>query len=81
MTPLPPHSSPPSRSSTASNSPVEAPEGTAAQPAGAAIERNLDLDGGVAARVEDLARVDRSIWLMGAESFIPAALDAAPEKS
>ena len=31
-TPLPTHSSPPSRSSTASNSPVEAPEGTAATP-------------------------------------------------
>src|SRR5918998_365123 len=32
-TPLPFHASPPSRSSTASNSPVEAPEGTAARPA------------------------------------------------
>ena len=31
-TPLPPQASPPSRSSTASNSPVEAPEGTAADP-------------------------------------------------
>src|SRR5215211_2513794 len=31
-TPLPPQASPPSRSSTASNSPVEAPEGTAARP-------------------------------------------------
>src|SRR5215210_5244969 len=31
-TPLPPHASPPSRSSVASNSPVEAPEGTAARP-------------------------------------------------
>ena len=30
--PLPPQASPPSRSSTASNSPVEAPEGTAAHP-------------------------------------------------
>ena len=29
---MPPQASPPSRSSTASNSPVEAPEGTAAQP-------------------------------------------------
>ena len=35
VTPLPPHASPPSRSSTASNSPVEAPEGTAARPGGA----------------------------------------------
>src|SRR4051795_11814391 len=32
-TPLPPNASPPSRSSTASNSPVEAPDGTAARPA------------------------------------------------
>ena len=31
-TPLPAHASPPSRSSVASNSPVEAPEGTAARP-------------------------------------------------
>ncbi len=32
VTPLPAQASPPSRSSTASNSPVEAPEGTAARP-------------------------------------------------
>src|SRR5581483_8090157 len=32
VTPLPPHSAPPSRSSVASNSPVEAPDGTAARP-------------------------------------------------
>ncbi len=32
VTPLPPQASPPSRSSTASNSPVEAPDGTAARP-------------------------------------------------
>ena len=31
-TPLPAQADPPSRSSTASNSPVEAPEGTAARP-------------------------------------------------
>ena len=31
-TPFPLHSSPPSRSSVASNSPVDAPEGTAARP-------------------------------------------------
>ena len=31
-TPLPPQASPPSRSSVASNSPVEAPDGTAARP-------------------------------------------------
>jgi hypothetical protein len=33
VTALPAHALPPSRSSTASNSPVEAPEGTAARPA------------------------------------------------
>jgi hypothetical protein len=32
VTPLPPQASPPSRSSVASNSPVEAPDGTAARP-------------------------------------------------
>src|SRR4051812_1367826 len=32
VTPLPPYASPPSRSSVASNSPVEAPDGTAARP-------------------------------------------------
>src|SRR4051812_45771820 len=32
LTPLPAHAAPPSRSSTASNSPVEAPDGTAARP-------------------------------------------------
>ncbi len=57
-TPLPAQASPPSRSSTASNSPVEAPEGTAARPARAGVEGDLDLDRRVAARVEDLARVN-----------------------
>ena len=38
--------------------PVEAPDGTAARPAGARVERHLDLDRRVAAAVEDLARVD-----------------------
>ena len=50
--------SPPSRSSTASNSPVEAPEGTAARPDGARAQHDVDLDGRVAAAVEDLAGVD-----------------------
>jgi len=39
VTPLPSHSWPPSRSSVASNSPVEAPDGTAARPQ--APERTL----------------------------------------
>ena len=57
-TPLPPHASPPSRSSAASNSPVEAPEGTAARPSAPDVERHVDLDRRVAARVEDLPAVD-----------------------
>ena len=57
LTPLPSHSSPPSRSSTASNSPVDAPEGTAARPVRARLEPHVDLDRRVAPRVEDLARV------------------------
>ena len=57
-TPLPPQASPPSRSSVASNSPVEAPEGTAARPRGLRVERHLDLDRRVSPRVEDLACVD-----------------------
>ena len=57
-TPLPPQASPPSRSSVASNSPVEAPEGTAARPERPGVERHVDLDRRVAPRVEDLARVD-----------------------
>jgi hypothetical protein len=50
------HAEPPSRSSSASCTPVEAPEGTAARRR-ARLERDLDLDGRVAARVEDLPRV------------------------
>ena len=57
-TPLPPQSSPPSRSSVASNSPVEAPDGTAARPKAPAGESQIHLDGRVAPRVEDLACVD-----------------------
>ncbi len=58
VTPLPPQRSPPSRSSVASNSPVEAPEGTAARPLRAGAQPDLDLDRRVAAAVEDLAGVD-----------------------
>ena len=57
-TPLPPYAAPPSRSSTASCTPVEAPDGTAARPSAPDSSRDVDLDGRVAARVEDLAGVD-----------------------
>ena len=49
---------PPSRSSTASNDPVEAPDGTMARPTAPGVEDDLDLDGGIAAGVEDLAADD-----------------------
>ena len=48
----------PSRSSTASKAPVEAPEGTAARATVPSSRRDLDLDGRVAAGVEDLAGDD-----------------------
>ena len=48
----------PSRSSTASCAPVLAPLGTAARPRAPEIELDLDLDGGVAAGVEDLPADD-----------------------
>jgi len=48
----------PSRSSIASCSPVEAPEGTAAR-RDAAGEAHVDLDGRIAARVDDFAGVMR----------------------
>ena len=57
-TPLPPQGSPPSRSSSASWTPVEAPEGTAARPTRARLEHDVGLDGRVSARVEDLPRVN-----------------------
>ena len=44
----------PSRSSSASRSPVDAPDGTAARP-GTAVERDLDFDGRIAARIKNLA--------------------------
>ena len=46
-TPLPSQSAPPSRSSVASNSPVEAPDGTAARPPRRS-DAELDLDGRIA---------------------------------
>jgi hypothetical protein len=58
VTPLPEKASPPSRSSVASNSPVEAPDGTGGAPAGARAQGELDLHGGVAPGVEDLPGVD-----------------------
>ena len=58
-TPLPPNRRlSPSRSSTASWAPVEAPEGTAARPERPVRQDDVDLDGRVAAGVENLAPVD-----------------------
>ena len=57
-TPLPPYRAPPSRSSTASCSPVEAPDGTAARAKRAVDQGHLDLDRRVAPGVEDLAGSD-----------------------
>ena len=56
--PCRPSASPPSRSSTASNSPVEAPEGTAARPAAPDFSSTSTSTVGLPRRVEDLARVD-----------------------
>jgi len=55
LTPLPPYRSPPSRSSTASCSPVDAPEGTAAPRERPVDQSYLDLDCRIAAGIEDLA--------------------------
>ena len=56
-TPLPFQRSPPSRSSTASCTPVDAPDGTIARPS-APARAHLDLDGRIPAGVEDLAGAD-----------------------
>jgi hypothetical protein len=48
----------PSRSSSASLLPVEAPEGTMALPTGAGSQTDLDFNGGVAARIKHLTAVD-----------------------
>ena len=69
VTPLPPYSAPPSRSSIASSRPVDAPDGTAARPNGTRLEANVDLDGRVAARVEDLPRVGGSDGAQRNSSF------------
>ena len=58
VTPLPRKASPPSRSSVASYSPVEAPDGTAARPHAPERRLSSDLDRRVAPAVEDLACVD-----------------------
>ena len=54
-TPLPEKRSPPSRSSTASRMPVEAPDGRDGTAPRTGVEQHLGLDGRVAAGVEDLA--------------------------
>src|SRR3954451_23272957 len=65
VTPLPPNAAPPSRSSVASNSPVDAPLGTAARPA--APERRTSSTSTVG--LPRLSRIWRawtfSIWLIG----------------
>ena len=77
-TPLPAQASPPSRSSTASNSPVEAPGGHRRQAAGAGLERDFDLDGRVAARVEDLARVDGGDGAHGTRAVYSPRAERSP---
>jgi hypothetical protein len=57
-TPFPPHSGPPSRSSSASWTPVEAPEGTAARPNAPDSSRTSASTVGLPRRVEDLPRAD-----------------------
>ena len=66
VTPLPPQASPPSRSSVASNSPVEAPDGTAARPvrAGAQARRRPRRSGCRGSRGSG-GRGRVSIWLTG----------------
>ena len=62
VTPLPPHSLPPSRSSSASCTPVDAPDGTAARPNAPDSSAHVHLDRRVPARVEDLPSVHRLRW-------------------
>src|SRR5215208_1067500 len=68
VTPLPLHSRPPSRSSVASNSPVEAPDGTAARPC--VPERSSTSTSTVGfPRLSRICRAcTRSIWLIGSRS-------------
>ena len=72
MTPLPSHAAPPSRSSVASNSPVEAPEGTAARPIAPPTSVTSASTVGLPLRVEDLARFDA--FDLGHAKRRPAAL-------
>ena len=48
----------PSRSSTASREPVDAPEGTAARPCAPDSSTHVRLDCGVAARIDDFTAAD-----------------------
>src|ERR1700685_4220603 len=65
VTPLPCQRSPPSRSSVASNSPVEAPEGTAARPE-APERRTMRTSTVGLPRLSRIWRAwTRSIWLIG----------------
>ena len=59
VTALPPYSSFPSRRSTASNAPVEAPLGAAARPSVPSSSDHLGLKGRVAPGVQDLPGEDR----------------------
>ena len=63
----------PSRSSTASCAPVEAPEGTAARPMRAVLEHHVHLDGRIAAAVEDLAGDDVDDRCHGSSCWLNAA--------
>src|SRR3954463_9467536 len=74
VTPLPPQGAPPSRSSVASNSPVDAPDGTAARPL--APERSSSSTSTVG--LPRLSRIWRAwtrwIWLMGVTSLVQSGL-------
>jgi hypothetical protein len=48
----------PSRSSSASREPVEAPDGHRGAPDGTVGGEHIGLDGGIATRIEDLAGAD-----------------------
>src|ERR1700756_2785298 len=78
LTPLPIQSDPPSRNSVASNSPVDAPEGTAARPQ--APERRLSSTSTVG--LPRLSRIWRawtcSIWLMWGDGLLGSG---SPERS
>ena len=72
VTPLPPYAAPPSRSSTASCTPGRRARRHRGAAERARLERDVDLDGRVAARVEDLAARGRAaIALIGSASPWP----------